>query len=215
MTVELRITEIFFSLQGESRTAGLPTAFVRLTGCPLRCGYCDSAYAFYGGSKLSLEKILAEVDGFGARYVCVTGGEPLAQPDVRHLLKALCDSGKSVSLETSGAMSIADLDPRVSVVMDIKTPDSGEAHRNLTSNIPLLRQADQVKFVLCSRDDYDWARFKMDEMQLELRVGEILFSPSYGVLSPRELADWIIADCLPVRMQIQLHKYLWGDVPGV
>ncbi|MCR6652629.1 MAG: 7-carboxy-7-deazaguanine synthase QueE [Cellvibrionaceae bacterium] len=215
MTIELRITEIFFSLQGEARTAGLPTVFIRLTGCPLRCGYCDSAYAFYGGSKLSLEKILAEVEGFGAHYVCVTGGEPLAQQDVRLLLKALCDTGKRVSLETSGAMSIADIDPRVSVVMDIKTPGSGESHRNLADNIPLLQQKDQVKFVLCGREDYEWARFKISEIQLERRVGEILFSPSYGVLNPRELADWIIADRLPVRMQIQLHKYLWGDIPGV
>lgn len=215
MTIELRITEIFFSLQGEARTAGLPTVFIRLTGCPLRCGYCDSAYAFYGGSKLSLEKILAEVEGFGAHYVCVTGGEPLAQQDVHHLLKALCDMGKNVSLETSGAMSIADMDPRVSVVMDIKTPGSGESHRNLVDNIPLLQQKDQVKFVLCGREDYEWARFKISEIQLEHRVGEILFSPSYGVLNPRELADWIIADRLPVRMQIQLHKYLWGDIPGV
>lgn len=215
MTVELRITEIFLSLQGEARTVGLPTVFVRLTGCPLRCGYCDSAYAFYGGNKISLHDILAEVDGFGARYVCVTGGEPLAQQDTRHLLKALCDSGKNVSLETSGAMSIADIDPGVSIVMDIKTPGSGESHRNLAENIPLLQQKDQVKFVLCSREDYEWARFKINEMLLEQRVGEILFSPSHGVLNPRDLADWIIADRLPVRMQIQLHKYLWGDIPGV
>lgn len=215
MTVELRITEIFFSLQGEARTVGLPTVFVRLTGCPLRCGYCDSAYAFYGGNKISLQDILAQVDGFGAQYVCVTGGEPLAQPDARHLLTALCDSGKNVSLETSGAMSIADIDPRVSIVMDIKTPGSGESHRNLAENIPLLQPKDQVKFVLCSREDYEWARFRINEMQLEQRVGEILFSPSYGVLNPRDLAEWIIADRLPVRMQIQLHKYLWGDVPGV
>lgn len=215
MTVELRITEIFLSLQGEARTVGLPTVFVRLTGCPLRCGYCDSAYAFYGGNKISLHDILAEVDGFGARYVCVTGGEPLAQQDTRHLLKALCDSGKNVSLETSGAMSIADIDPRVSIVMDIKTPGSGESHRNLAENISLLQQKDQVKFVLCSREDYEWVRFKINEMLLEQRVGEILFSPSHGVLNPRDLADWIIADRLPVRMQIQLHKYLWGDIPGV
>lgn len=215
MTVELRITEIFFSLQGEANTVGLPTVFVRLTGCPLRCGYCDSAYAFFGGQKMHLQEILSRVDDFGASHVCVTGGEPLAQPDVRRLLTALCDKGKNVSLETSGAMSIADIDPRVSVVMDLKTPGSGESHRNLADNIPLLKKGDQIKFVLCSREDYEWARFKIEELQLVGRVADILFSPSYGVISPRELADWIIVDRLPVRMQIQLHKYLWGDVPGV
>ncbi|HSX85430.1 MAG TPA: 7-carboxy-7-deazaguanine synthase QueE [Cellvibrio sp.] len=215
MTVELRITEIFFSLQGEANTVGLPTVFVRLTGCPLRCGYCDSAYAFFGGQKMHLQDILAQIEGFGARHVCVTGGEPLAQPDVHQLLTALCDKGKSVSLETSGAMSIADVDPRVSIVMDLKTPGSGEVHRNLPDNIPLLKDADQIKFVLCSREDYEWARFKVEELNLTGRVADILFSPSYEVLSPRTLADWIIEDRLPVRMQIQLHKYLWGDVPGV
>lgn len=215
MTVELRITEIFFSLQGEANTVGLPTVFVRLTGCPLRCGYCDSAYAFFGGQKMQLQDILAQVESFAAKHVCVTGGEPLAQPDVRQLLTALCDKGKSVSLETSGAMSIVDVDPRVSIVMDLKTPDSGEAHRNLQDNIPLLKDTDQIKFVLCSREDYEWARFKVEELNLAARVADILFSPSYEVLSPRTLADWIIEDRLPVRMQIQLHKYLWGDVPGV
>lgn len=215
MTVELRITEIFFSLQGEANTVGLPTVFVRLTGCPLRCGYCDSAYAFFGGQKMHLQEILNRVDDFGASHVCVTGGEPLAQPDVRRLLTALCDKGKNVSLETSGAMSIADIDPRVSVVMDLKTPGSGESHRNLADNIPLLKKGDQIKFVLCSREDYEWARFKIEELQLVGRVADILFSPSYEVISPRELADWIIEDRLSVRMQIQLHKYLWGDVPGV
>lgn len=215
MTVELRITEIFFSLQGEANTVGLPTVFVRLTGCPLRCGYCDSAYAFFGGQKIHLQDILAQVESFAAKHVCVTGGEPLAQPDVRQLLTALCDKGKSVSLETSGAMSIVDVDPRVSIVMDLKTPGSGEAHRNLQDNIPLLKDTDQIKFVLCSREDYEWARFKVEELNLAARVADILFSPSYEVLSPRTLADWIIEDRLPVRMQIQLHKYLWGDVPGV
>lgn len=215
MTVELRITEIFFSLQGEANTVGLPTVFVRLTGCPLRCGYCDSAYAFFGGQKIYLQDILAQVESFAVKHVCVTGGEPLAQPDVRQLLTALCDKGKSVSLETSGAMSIVDVDPRVSIVMDLKTPGSGEAHRNLQDNIPLLKDTDQIKFVLCSREDYEWARFKIEELNLAARVADILFSPSYEVLSPRTLADWIIEDRLPVRMQIQLHKYLWGDVPGV
>ncbi len=164
---------------------------------------------------MHLQDILAQIEGFGARHVCVTGGEPLAQPDVHQLLTALCDKGKSVSLETSGAMSIADVDPRVSIVMDLKTPGSGEVHRNLPDNIPLLKDADQIKFVLCSREDYEWARFKVEELNLTGRVADILFSPSYEVLSPRTLADWIIEDRLPVRMQIQLHKYLWGDVPGV
>ncbi|MBC6906617.1 7-carboxy-7-deazaguanine synthase QueE [Saccharophagus sp. K07] len=212
---ELRITEIFLSLQGEAKVVGLPTVFVRLTGCPLRCGYCDSAYAFYGGKKISVDEILAQVRAFNVRHVCVTGGEPLAQPDVRVLLRELCDIGKSVSLETSGAMSIADVDPRVSVVMDIKTPGSGESHRNLLDNLPLLGEKDQIKFVICSREDYEWARFKLAEWNLAERAGEILFSPSYGVVNPRDLADWIVADRLPVRMQIQLHKLLWGDVPGV
>ncbi len=215
MAIELRITEIFFSLQGESNTVGLPTVFVRLTGCPLRCGYCDSAYAFYGGQKISLDEILAQVEAFGANHVCVTGGEPLAQADVRELLTALCDANKRVSLETSGAMPISGVDSRVSVVMDLKTPDSGESHRNLLDNISLLKAQDQVKFVLCSRADYEWARFKIDELKLTDRVADILFSPSYEVLNPRDLAEWIIEDRLPVRMQIQLHKYLWGDVPGV
>lgn len=212
---ELRITEIFLSLQGEAKAVGLPTVFVRLTGCPLRCGYCDSAYAFYGGKKISVDEILAQVRAFNVRHVCVTGGEPLAQPDVRVLLRELCNIGKSVSLETSGAMSIADVDPRVSVVMDIKTPGSGESHRNLLDNLPLLGEKDQIKFVICSREDYEWARFKLAEWNLAERAGEILFSPSYGVVNPRDLADWIVADRLPVRMQIQLHKLLWGDVPGV
>lgn len=212
---ELRITEIFLSLQGEAKAVGLPTVFVRLTGCPLRCGYCDSAYAFYGGKRISVNDIVAEVSAFEVRDVCVTGGEPLAQPGVRVLLRALSDLGKSVSLETSGAMSIADVDQRVSIVMDIKTPGSGESHRNLLENLPLLSGKDQIKFVICNREDYDWARFKLAEWNLAERVGEILFSPSFEVLSPRELADWIVADRLPVRMQIQLHKLLWGDVPGV
>lgn len=212
---ELRITEIFLSLQGEAKAVGLPTVFVRLTGCPLRCGYCDSAYAFYGGKKISVDEILTQVRAFNVRHVCVTGGEPLAQPDVRVLLRELCNIGKSVSLETSGAMSIADVDPRVSVVMDIKTPGSGESHRNLLDNLPLLGEKDQIKFVICSREDYEWARFKLAEWNLAERAGEILFSPSYGVVNPRDLADWIVADRLPVRMQIQLHKLLWGDVPGV
>lgn len=215
MSVSLRVTEIFLSLQGEARTSGLPTVFVRLTGCPLRCGYCDSEYAFHGGEKLPLEEVVSRVESFGVDHVCVTGGEPLAQPEVRQLLTELCERNKSVSLETSGAMSIAGVHEKVSIVMDLKTPASGECHRNLYNNIPLLSLKDQLKFVICNREDYEWARFKLAEYDLFGRVGEILFSPAFEVLSPRDLADWIIADRLPIRMQIQLHKYLWGDVPGV
>lgn len=211
---ELRITEIFHSLQGETRTVGLPTVFVRLTGCPLRCVYCDSAYAFSGGEKRSLDSILAEVAGYGARYVTVTGGEPLAQPACLELLQALCDQGYEVSLETSGALDVSGVDSRVVKVLDLKTPDSGELERNLYSNIEHLTARDQVKFVICSRRDYEWSRFKLDELGLAGRVSDVLFSPSHQTLPPRELAEWILADRLPVRLQIQLHKYLWGDVPG-
>ncbi|WP_111643160.1 7-carboxy-7-deazaguanine synthase QueE [Marinimicrobium alkaliphilum] len=210
----LKITEIFYSLQGEARTVGLPTVFVRLTGCPLRCGYCDSEYAFYGGERLSLDEILAQVASYGARHVCVTGGEPLAQPDCLPLLNALCDAGYAVSLETSGALSLEGIDERVSKVMDLKTPGSGEVARNRWENIPLLQAQDQVKFVICSREDYQWARLKLDEHQLLERVGEVLFSPCHGEVEPATLADWILADRLPVRFQMQLHKLLWGDKPG-
>jgi len=210
----LKITEIFYSLQGESNTVGLPTVFVRLTGCPLRCGYCDSEYAFYGGERLSLEEILAKVASYKARYVCVTGGEPLAQRECISLLTALCDQGYSVSLETSGALPLDDVDARVVKVMDLKTPGSGEVGRNRWENIPLLNAQDQVKFVLCSREDYNWARFKLDEHQLNTKVADVLFSPSFGQLEPLTLAEWILADNLPVRFQMQLHKLLWQDVPG-
>ncbi len=210
----LRITEIFYSLQGEARTVGLPTVFVRLTGCPLRCHYCDSEYAFYGGEKLTIAEILDKVNRYNPRYVCVTGGEPLAQPNVYPLMRALADKGYEVSLETSGAMSVAEVDLRVSRVVDLKTPDSGEVHRNDYRNLPLLGPADQVKFVLCSRQDYEWARFKVAEYDLATQVGEVLFSPSHGQLVPTELADWIVEDNLPVRFQCQLHKLLWGDEPG-
>lgn len=210
----LRITEIFYSLQGEARTVGLPTVFVRLTGCPLRCQYCDSEYAFFGGERKTLTEILAEVAAFNPRYVCVTGGEPLAQPDCLPLLSALCDTGYEVSLETSGAMAIDEVDARVSRVLDLKTPDSGESSRNLYENIPLLTERDQVKFVLCSRADYDWARLKVDELKLVERAGEVLFSPSFGQLQGKDLADWVVADNLPVRFQLQLHKILWDDAPG-
>jgi len=208
---ELRITEIFYSLQGEARTVGLPTVFVRLTGCPLRCVYCDTAYAFSGGGLRSLASIVDEVAAYSPRYVCVTGGEPLAQKECLPLLTALCDRGWEVSLETSGALDIAGVDPRVVTVMDLKTPASGEMHRNLYANIAHLKPSDQVKFIIRDRRDYEWARFKLDEYQLPQRVGEVLFSPSFGELPARELAQWILDDRLPVRMQVQLHKVIWGE----
>lgn len=211
----LRITEIFYSLQGEARTIGLPTVFVRLTGCPLRCGYCDSEYAFYGGERMTLTDILATVANFNPRYICVTGGEPLAQPNCIPLLSALCDAGYSVSLETSGALDVAGVDARVSTVMDLKSPSSGEVSKNRYENIPLLAQKDQVKFVLGNRDDYEWAKFKLDEYGLVAQVGDVLFSPVHGDLAERDLANWIVEDNLPVRFQMQLHKLLWGDKPGV
>lgn len=211
---DLRITEIFYSLQGETRTVGLPTVFVRLTGCPLRCTYCDTAYAFHGGSQMSLDDIIGQVRHYQPRYVTVTGGEPLAQPNCRPLLKRLCDEGFQVSLETSGALPIADIDRRVSVVMDLKTPSSGEMHRNLYENIAHLKADDQVKFVIADRQDYLWACFKLDEYRLGGKVQELLFSPSHRQLSATELADWMLADRLPVRLQLQLHKLLWNDEAG-
>jgi 7-carboxy-7-deazaguanine synthase len=210
---QCRITEIFYSLQGETRTVGLPTVFVRLTGCPLRCGYCDTEYAFYGGEKMDIEHIVAQVASYKPRYVCVTGGEPLAQPNCIPLLTALCDLGVEVSIETSGAMDISKVDPRVVRVMDLKTPGSGEVSKNRYDNVELLQAKDQLKFVICSRDDYDWARDKLDEYQLAERC-EVLFSPIHGELEPAQLAGWIVEDNLPVRMQLQLHKYLWGDEQG-
>lgn len=211
---QLRITEIFHSLQGEARTVGFPTVFVRLTGCPLRCQYCDTSYAFSGGELRTIPEILSQVAEFKARFVTVTGGEPLAQPECLPLLTALCDAGYSVSLETSGALDISAVDGRVSVVMDLKTPDSGECHRNLYSNVDHLKPLDQVKFVICSRNDYQWARLKLDEFRLVGRVDDVLFSPSHGQVSPTELAEWILQDRLLVRFQIQLHKLLWADEPG-
>lgn len=209
----LRITEIFYSLQGEARTVGVPTVFVRLTGCPLRCGYCDTEYAFHEGEWLGLDQILARVEKFAPRYVCVTGGEPLAQRPCRELLQALCDRGYDVSLETGGALDIAGIDPRVSIVMDLKTPGSGEVDKNIYSNIAHLQAKDQVKFVICDRADYEWSRAKVSEYHLD-QVCEILFSPSYEQQDARELADWVLADRLPVRMQIQLHKVLWHGERG-
>ena len=211
----LRITEIFHSLQGESLTVGLPTVLVRLTGCPLRCKYCDTAYAFSGGELMPRADILSEVADFGAGHVTVTGGEPLAQPGCLALLTELCDAGYEVSLETSGALPVAEIDPRVSKVLDLKTPASGECARNLYENIDHLTSIDQVKFVLCNRGDYEWARLKMDELGLAARVCEVLFSPSFGELEPAELAAWVLEDRLRVRVQLQLHKLIWGDQPGV
>jgi len=210
---QCRITEIFYSLQGESRTVGLPTVFVRLTGCPLRCGYCDTEYAFYGGQKMDISDIVDQVAAYKPRYVCVTGGEPLAQPNCIPLLTALCDLGVEVSIETSGAMDISKVDPRVVRVMDLKTPGSGEESKNRYDNIALLETKDQLKFVICNREDYDWACDTLTEYQLSDRC-EVLFSPIHGELKPADLADWIVADNLPVRMQLQLHKYLWGDEQG-
>ncbi|MHB8562961.1 MAG: 7-carboxy-7-deazaguanine synthase QueE [Acidiferrobacteraceae bacterium] len=209
----LRITEIFYSLQGEARTVGLPTVFVRLTGCPLRCGYCDTAYAFHGGSRMTINEVLERVVAFNPRYVCVTGGEPLAQPASRPLLAALCNLGYEVSLETSGALDIGAIDPRVSVVMDLKTPGSGESERNRYGNIDLLALKDQVKFVIGSRPDYEWSRAQVQEYGLDTRC-EVLFSPSYEEIDARALADWILEDRLRVRMQMQIHKLLWNNAAG-
>lgn len=209
----LRITEIFLSLQGEARSIGWPTVFVRLTGCPLRCQYCDTAYAFHGGQWREVDGILDEVAAHGVRHVCVTGGEPLAQKRVIGLLARLCDAGYEVSLETSGALPIDEVDVRVSRIVDIKTPGSLEAHRNLWSNVGQLTCNDQVKFVICSREDYEWSRAVLVEHDLAARC-DVLFSPSFTQIAPRELADWIVADRLPVRFQLQLHKVLWDDAPG-
>ena len=210
---QLRITEIFHSLQGESVTVGLPTVFVRLTGCPLRCQYCDTAYAFSGGELIELEKILHQVKSYNCSHVCVTGGEPLAQPGCISLLSQLCDQGHFVSLETSGARDISQIDKRVMIVMDLKTPDSLEMDKNLFSNLDYLKASDQIKFVLCSRADYEWACSTIKEYALEQRV-QLLFSPSWNQLNPRELAEWIIEDQISVRFQLQLHKILWNDAPG-
>lgn len=210
----LRITEIFLSLQGEANTVGKPTVFVRLTGCPLRCQYCDSAYAFSGGKMIEETEILNIVKNFGVPHVTVTGGEPLAQPGAFSLMTNLINAGFDVSVETSGALSVAKVDPRVVKVVDLKTPGSGEVQRNLWANMVYLNEHDQVKFVLCSRTDYDWARMRCDEYDLYNRVADVLFSASHHQLPSRDLADWIVADRLPVRMQVQLHKLLWGDVPG-
>ena len=209
----LRITEIFYSIQGESTTAGCPTVFVRLTGCPLRCGYCDTDYAFQGGEWMTLDAILEQVGGYGASHVTVTGGEPLAQPNCLPLLVQLCDRHYRVSLETSGALDVSGVDPRVVKVMDLKTPGSGEVSRNRYENLDWLLPQDQVKFVICDRADYDWAVATVNEYDLAARC-QVLFSPGYGQQDSTELANWILADRLPVRLQLQLHKLLWGEEPG-
>jgi 7-carboxy-7-deazaguanine synthase len=211
---ELRVNEIFFSLQGESTRVGLPTVFVRLTGCPLRCGYCDTAYAFHEGRTRTIEDVMAEVAAHGANTVCVTGGEPLAQKNCLALLTALCDAGYSVSLETSGAIDVAGVDARVSRIVDIKTPGSGEVEKNLWSNLGFLTGRDEIKLVITSEDDYQWAAKVIAERNLAA-LCTVLLSPSFGEVKPEQLAAWILRDRLPVRMQLQLHKVLWGEKRGV
>lgn len=212
-TRSLRVTEIFFSIQGESRSAGIPTVFVRLTGCPLRCGYCDTEYAFSGGETMTIGDIIREVKKHPAQYVTVTGGEPLAQKDCLCLLTRLRDAGYTVSLETSGALDVSGVDTRITKVIDFKTPGSGELDRNRFENVKYLNPIDQVKFVVCDRNDYEWAKGVMHKYELTSRC-EVLMSPSHGQLAPARLAEWILADGLPVRLQLQLHKLIWGDVPG-
>lgn len=209
----LRITEIFYSLQGEADTAGVPTAFIRLTGCPLRCQYCDTAYAFHGGRWMAFAAILEQVGEYGCRHVCVTGGEPLAQKNCAGLLRDLCANGYRVSLETSGAADLSAVDARVIKVMDLKTPGSGEAERNLWQNLGLLSTDDQIKFVICGRADFEWAAEQVRQRQLD-GICTVWFSPSYEQIEPVDLADWILQERLPVRLQLQLHKYLWGTDPG-
>jgi 7-carboxy-7-deazaguanine synthase len=208
----LKITETFVSIQGEADAIGWPTLFIRLTGCPLRCVYCDTQYAFHGGEWRTVEQLLEVASGSGVRHICVTGGEPLAQKACLDLLEGLCDAGYQVSLETSGAMDVAPVDPRVSRVVDLKTPDSGEVARNKLANLGVLNARDQLKIVVCSRSDYEWAR---DLLKAEGPVPcQVLLSPSWGQVEPRELAEWILADRLDVRLQVQLHKFLWGNEPG-
>lgn len=213
LDASLRVTEIFHSLQGETSRSGLPTVFVRLTGCPLRCGYCDTAYAFHGGESRTLREVLGEVASHRTRYVCVTGGEPLAQRSCNALLSALADRGYSVSLETSGAIDVSRVDPRISRIVDIKTPGSGEVTKNRWENLAHLNARDELKFVLCDEADYQWARALVYERALD-HICPVLMSPAYGQLDPGALAEWILRDELPVRLQVQLHKVLWGNTPG-
>jgi 7-carboxy-7-deazaguanine synthase len=210
---DLRLTEIFYSLQGETTFTGLPTVFIRLTGCPLRCQYCDTAYAFHGGKRWFINDILAEVKSYQTPFVTVSGGEPLAQKNCLPLLTQLCDANYQVSLETSGALAVDMVDPRVNKILDIKTPGSGEEQRNLLTNLSHLQAHDQIKFVICDRQDYVWSKQFIIDHKLAARC-EILFSPSHQQLENKQLAEWILADRLMVRMQIQLHKHIWGDVPG-
>jgi len=214
LTTRLKITEIFYSLQGEARNVGLPTVFVRLTGCPLRCSYCDTEYAFTGGEWMSFDEITEEIKRYKTRHVTVTGGEPLAQKNCIQFLKKLCDLGYEVSLETSGAISVDDVDERVTKVVDVKTPASGEEDKNRFANFEHLNRHDQVKFVICDRADYEWSRAMLDKYKL-VAACEVLFSPCSVKLDATELAEWILQDQLDVRFQVQLHKYLWGDKPGV
>ena len=209
----LKITEIFFSLQGESRTVGMPTVFVRLTGCPLRCQYCDTAYAFTGGQWMAFDEIIKVIKSYETNYITVKGGEPLAQSQCLDLLKSLCDLDYQVSIETSGALDISDVDQRVSKVMDIKTPGSKEESKNKLGNIEYLTQNDEVKFVICNEADYEWSRKMVDDYQLSDKCG-VLFSPSHDEQNATQLAEWVLRDQLSVRMQVQLHKYLWGNVAG-
>ena len=209
----LKITETFVSIQGEADAVGWPTCFIRLTGCPLRCTYCDTEYAFHGGEWHEIDALVETARAAGVRHVCVTGGEPLAQRACLELLTALCDAGFAVSLETSGALDVSAVDPRVSRVVDVKTPTSGEAQRNRLENLPLLGPQDQLKFVVCSRADYDWARDFLREHARDLRA-QVLLSPAWGLVEPRDLAEWIIEDRLPARLQLQLHKLLWGEARG-
>lgn len=209
----LRITEIFYSLQGESTFVGLPTVFVRLTGCPLRCNYCDTAYAFHGGNRLTLDNIMNTIMTYQCKYICVTGGEPLAQPNCQILLTELCNQGMKVSLETSGALSLKDVDKRVCIIMDLKTPNSGECEKNMFSNLEYIKPTDQIKFVITNEEDYIWARAVVDQYQLD-SLAQVLFSPSYKQIDQTELANWILRDRLNVRFQLQLHKILWNDIPG-
>jgi 7-carboxy-7-deazaguanine synthase len=209
----LKITEIFYSLQGETTFAGLPTVFIRLTGCPLRCGYCDTAYAFSGGTNLSIDAIVNQVQTFNTQFITVTGGEPLAQKDCHELLTQLCDRHYTVSLETSGALDVSLVDPRVHKILDIKTPGSNESHRNLLSNLTHITSEDQIKFVICNQADYLWSKAFLSTHDLLNRC-TILFSPSYADVPAVDLAEWILQDQLPVRFQLQMHKHIWGDAKG-